>query len=399
MFLRRLVSETFFRALSLALLLAAGNVASSFALPSREEVCAAASTISLDSTYHAYSTELSDYTIHKVTLSATGMLEVDVASPGTSVSPTLTFLGTGCVSSAGLGTAYKVVNQTPAGVIVEILTTGTFYFEIAPEDSQEVLEGYKVRVSFEADRSSADETSSPSTDPTSTCGSSATGISSSSIDESWLGEISNGIDEWDRDVFGGVIDVPGVLRVRSSGTALKATVYASGDCDQGSKLAEGTLDSSSSEVAVVTHAGAHRVVIDPATNDSGSYTLSISFFALCADGESDDHGDNMLCAGPLSTSSSVSGQIDNTAGDDQDFFSFSLSSQETVVLASSGSLDSFGSLYDEAGRLLETDDNGGGSGHFRIERELTPGAYYVRVEGSGGAEGSYGLSMTIEPKP
>ena len=46
-----------------------------------------------------------------------------------------------------------------------------------------------------------------------------------------------------------------------------------------------------------------------------------------------------------------------------------------------------------AGQRLEVQDGGGASDNFRIARTIGPGRYYLRIEGTGGDEGSYSLAV------
>ncbi len=112
---------------------------------------------------------------------------------------------------------------------------------------------------------------------------------------------------------------------------------------------------------------------------------------LCRRLELDDHGDTFACATPLHPGSKVTATILGSWGDDQDLFVFTLTEARTVQLATSGPTDTFGVLHDADRHRLATDDDGGEGDNFRIVKTLSPGLYFVRVEGAHAAEGAYTL--------
>lgn len=135
------------------------------------------------------------------------------------------------------------------------------------------------------------------------------------------------------------------------------------------------------------------------TPPPGSRSLPSRLRELCR--ESDDHGDSFTCATFMTPGRVVAGEIRNGWGDDGDVFRLDLGGAGAAELWSleietSGSLDTFGGLYDRSGIRLAADGGREGS-NFRIVRLLPPGAYYVRVEGRGGAEGSYRLRVLASP--
>ncbi|MCP4660514.1 MAG: hypothetical protein GY856_34370 [bacterium] len=107
----------------------------------------------------------------------------------------------------------------------------------------------------------------------------------------------------------------------------------------------------------------------------------------------DDHGETAACASPLDLDRRAAGEIRNGWGDDEDFFTFLLSTTRTVRIETRGETDTFGGLYDRFGHRLARADDGGRAGNFRIVKTLGPGRYFVRVEGIGGAEGRYALDL------
>ncbi len=112
---------------------------------------------------------------------------------------------------------------------------------------------------------------------------------------------------------------------------------------------------------------------------------------LCRQLELDDHGDTFTCATRLRPGDVVAGEVRNPWGDDQDLFMFTLTEARTVEVATTGSSDTFGNLYDRVGHRLAADDDAGKDDNFRIVKTLSAGLYFVRVEGSHAAEGPYTL--------
>ena len=111
-------------------------------------------------------------------------------------------------------------------------------------------------------------------------------------------------------------------------------------------------------------------------------------------GGGDDHGDSRSAATRVSLPSQTSGEID--PGDDEDYFRFDLSRRGAVVVLTSGSLDTLGTLYDSGGRSLQEDDDSGADRNFRMARSLGAGVYYVRVRSRAGRTGRYTLHLSVE---
>ncbi len=92
-----------------------------------------------------------------------------------------------------------------------------------------------------------------------------------------------------------------------------------------------------------------------------------------------------------------SGQSLSNLGNDEDWFSFTLTSTQVVDIDTSGSTDTYGRLYDSAETLLEFDNDDGSGSNFGISRLLSAGTYYVQVVGRrSSTTGSYTLS--IQPR-
>ena len=118
-------------------------------------------------------------------------------------------------------------------------------------------------------------------------------------------------------------------------------------------------------------------------------------FVSCSPDGADDHTDTPLCATPLDPGRVAGGELDNAFGDDEDYFTFVLTGQQTVAIAAAGEdEDVLGVLYDARGQRLTVDGRGQLGGEPRLVRTLAAGRYFVRVESLYPRAGSYTLSVT-----
>ena len=102
----------------------------------------------------------------------------------------------------------------------------------------------------------------------------------------------------------------------------------------------------------------------------------------------DDHGNDLSTATRMGLNSSVDGVIETTG--DEDWFRLETSEPRHVKVRTTGSLDTFGTLFDASRRQLSFDDDGGSGNNFALEADVPPGVYYVRVRAySASATGSY----------
>lgn len=118
--------------------------------------------------------------------------------------------------------------------------------------------------------------------------------------------------------------------------------------------------------------------------EAGSYRLHLA--------GRDDHGNYYETASRIllpTGSDGVPGAVDYP--NDWDGFWFQVSTRGRVRIETSGSTDTYGSLYDEYEVQLETDYSDGSGANFLIDRTLDPGIYYVWVRG---ATGPYHLHLS-----
>ena len=113
----------------------------------------------------------------------------------------------------------------------------------------------------------------------------------------------------------------------------------------------------------------------------------------------DDHSDGARGATALQTA--VDGRIDPIG--DIDYFVFENAERSDVVIYSTGSLDTVGSLEPAQGsgffEPIETDDDGGDDYNFRIRLTLDPDRYFVKVQSFGIDVGSYTVHLETTDSP
>ena len=118
----------------------------------------------------------------------------------------------------------------------------------------------------------------------------------------------------------------------------------------------------------------------------GNYEIYV--MELRAGSSADDHGNIRAAASRLPLDSSLAGEIE-PAGD-VDYFRVEVGESGVLSVYTTGGFDTMGALEDSTGTTLESDDDGGGGTNFSIERSLSAGTYYIKVEAYGGSSsGSY----------
>ena len=122
------------------------------------------------------------------------------------------------------------------------------------------------------------------------------------------------------------------------------------------------------------------------STDIGSYTLHTEF---SEGGGGDDYNNTISGAAALTLGRSVAGQIES--GSDIDVFRIQVDRQGTLTLYTTGSLDTFGALFNRSSERITYDDDDGRSLNFRIEHTVSAGTYYILVSSYGLGTGSYTL--------
>ena len=111
-------------------------------------------------------------------------------------------------------------------------------------------------------------------------------------------------------------------------------------------------------------------------------------------GPRDDHGNDRITATFVDVPSSTSGEVEVSG--DVDVFRFHLSQASRLEVRTTGSTDTFGTLYRD-GSEVDADDDGGTDFNFLIGVPAAPaGTYYVEVKGFSATTGSYTLEIAAE---
>ncbi|MCY4603251.1 MAG: pre-peptidase C-terminal domain-containing protein, partial [Gemmatimonadetes bacterium] len=110
-------------------------------------------------------------------------------------------------------------------------------------------------------------------------------------------------------------------------------------------------------------------------------------------GEADDHSNTRSGATSLTLGGPRSGEID--PGSDVDYFRVQVSESGTLTVYTIGSLDTEGTLENSSGSRLASNDDGGSGRNFRIERSVSAGTYYVKVESYSSRTGSYTIHASF----
>ena len=107
----------------------------------------------------------------------------------------------------------------------------------------------------------------------------------------------------------------------------------------------------------------------------------------------DDHGDTRAAATVVALPSTTPGVLDRA---DRDYFRINLERAGTLLLETTGSVDTFGTLRNARGAEIDADDDNGVRRNFRIATDsLSAGAYYLEVRGySDSHTGAYQLSAS-----
>lgn len=121
-------------------------------------------------------------------------------------------------------------------------------------------------------------------------------------------------------------------------------------------------------------------------------------FSLTGYAETDISGDTCNNAATIEPTESVSLLISEQG--DQDFFRVVLPQAGHLVLTTTGSSDTVGSLRNASCVEIAGDDDGGAARNFSINRRLAAGTYYISVrEYAHASTGSYHLHSVFTPDP
>lgn len=111
--------------------------------------------------------------------------------------------------------------------------------------------------------------------------------------------------------------------------------------------------------------------------------------------EPDDvHGDTEDTATEVELQSGTEGYINDE--DDIDFFTVTVEQQGTLVIYTTGSIDTTGTVTNADGSVNLSDDDSGTDLNFLITFAAEPGTYSIKVEGNQSSTGSYTLVVEFE---
>ena len=117
--------------------------------------------------------------------------------------------------------------------------------------------------------------------------------------------------------------------------------------------------------------------------DLADAVLFVRYLADPADpalptGIGDDHGDILSEATEVSLGSSTAGSLSE---EDVDYFVIEISNQGTLLATTTGDTNTKGSILDSSGNVLASDSWSGEGSNFLVAVPVSPGTYYIRVEG------------------
>lgn len=198
--------------------------------------------------------------------------------------------------------------------------------------------------------------------------------------------IDGAVAEWESEIIKFRVSQTGLLSLGVEETGAEASL----ETDEG-MVNQAPVEAGDTVLTPVVRSEIYCLRLNP---ESGtSLELQLQLTDICQLGPNvDDHGNSFACASEIAPETSLAGVM--TAGD-RDVFVFSLAAAGTVDVQGAAGVS--GQLFDTAGNLLATEEDRGSGLGFLISETLAAGKYFVRVTGSGGAQGSYSLSLDLLP--
>ena len=106
-----------------------------------------------------------------------------------------------------------------------------------------------------------------------------------------------------------------------------------------------------------------------------------------------DPDDTLAGATQVDLGSSTSGSL---SVEDVDYFVIEISNSGTLVVSTTGSVDTEGAILDSSGNVLARDSDSGEGFNFRVSIPVSAGTYYIEVEGWGSDTGDYTLNAYVQ---
>ncbi|HCN30671.1 MAG TPA: hypothetical protein DIT64_18460 [Verrucomicrobiales bacterium] len=178
------------------------------------------------------------------------------------------------------------------------------------------------------------------------------------------------------------------LTLTNTGTTTLTIVGASFDgADAGSfhfvSLPAASLAKGKSTSFIIScapdRAGALSARLLVQSSAAGKNPYPVNLVASATATTPDDHGNNFYFATAAPVPGGIPGVINH--GADKDFFVITVAVKTTVTMKTTGFVDTYGTLYSSAGKVLKKADDTGRDLNFTLKRALTPGTYYLCVEG------------------
>ena len=218
------------------------------------------------------------------------------------------------------------------------------------------------------------------------------------------------LDAGDQDFFRIDIGVAGSLTLESSGSTDTYGILYDGDSAELARDDDGGTDQNFRISRDSLQPGTYYLLLrafGPAV--SGDYSLTVSGSAqpraIDVESESasageasstaDDHGDDPATATPVAIPSTTAGELGTG---DKDYFRIDIIRAGILTFETTGSTDTYGTLYDSDGAVIDEDnDRGPRPNNFRITDALVlEGSYFLEVRGASPSRdtGPYELRMT-----
>ncbi len=320
---------------------AAGAHAISFS--AMDAACASAVPVDLIGIHRGYGSEPVD--LLNLEVPSPGILAMDIVVPGSARRlPRLGLLHGSCGDYRG-HQDIETIEHTATHLVLAVRNPGTYFFRLGAQDPRYTLGEYKLTTRFAAAAAVEDEPSE-------------------------IGpfyEKSGENEEEDQ-------PDPGPGRATSTSDSVPSRLL----------LSIARLG------GVNMHKSGENEEEDQPDPGPGTPAQRFRLDDLCRVGERDDHGDTFTCATSIAPGRSVTGEIRNGWGDDDDVFAFTLSELRTVAIEATGDAGTFGELYDRFGQRLAISDEVGS-----MVKTLGPGPYFIRVGAAGTAVGPYQLNVQV----
>ena len=337
----------------------------------------------------------SDIDYFKIQVSKSGVLTVYTTGSLDTRGTLQNSSGTSLVRNLddGSGNNFKIERSVRAG---------TYYIKV--ESYRSYTGSYTIRTHFrEQSPQRVAESPAVGNDDHSNARSGATSLSLGS----WRsGQIRPGSDV---DYFRVQVSKSGVLGVYTTGNIdTRGTLQNS----SGTVLTDNDDDGSDSNFKIErsVRAGTYYIKVESYRSYTGGYTIHTSFreqspqrvaesSSVRTQGSrrgsspsppsvrNNDHSNTRSGATSLSVGGSRSGRIE--PGSDVDYFKILVSRSGVLTVYTTGNIDTRGVLQNSSGTALTDDDDDGSGNNFKIERSVSSGTYYIKVESYKETTGSY----------